>query len=243
MNRRRSERDQPIPVPRSFFERHLARIRDIAALKVLLTIYERAATLDEAEQYVAEDELFSDRRLLDGLRWTATTRPPVGEVRRGIDLLVAHDAIVRICVEENDQSSFWLMPKEAENVARLNTIISGGAPFPFRSSPAVREPRVAIERPNVFRLYEQNIGMLTPLIADQLIEAIELYPERWIEDAIGEAVSLNRRNWRYIQRILQRWETEGRGDETDRRNQGASGFVQPEKYLHGKYSSLFRRGD
>jgi DnaD/phage-associated family protein len=243
MNRRRSERDQPIPVPRSFFERHLARIRDIAALKVLLTIYERAATLDETEQYVAEDELFSDRRLLDGLRWTATTRPPVGEVRRGIDLLVAHDAIVRICVEENDQSSFWLMPKEAENVARLNTIINGGAPFPFRSSPAVREPRVAIERPNVFRLYEQNIGMLTPLIADQLIEAIELYPERWIEDAIGEAVSLNRRNWRYIQRILQRWETEGRGDETDRRNQGASGFVQPEKYLHGKYSSLFRRGD
>jgi DnaD/phage-associated family protein len=243
MNRRRSERDQPIPVPRSFFERHLGRIRDVAALKVLLTIYERAATLDETEQYVAEDELFSDRRLLDGLRWTATTRPPVGEVRRGIDMLVAHDAIVRICVEENDQSSFWLMPKEPENVTRLNTIISGGAAFPFRTSPAVPEPRVAIERPNVFRLYEQNIGMLTPLIADQLIEAIELYPERWIEDAIGEAVSLNRRNWRYIQRILQRWETEGRGDETDRRNQGASGFVQPEKYLHGKYSSLFRRGD
>ena len=243
MNHRRSERDQPIPVPRSFFERHLARIRDIAALKVLLSIYERVAALDVAEQFVAEEALFADRTLLDGLRWTATTRPPLGEVRRGIDLLVAHDAIVRICVEENDNDSFWLMPKEPENVTRLNEVIHGEAPFPFRSTQAIAQPRIAIERPNVFRLYEQNIGMLTPLIADQLIEAIELYPERWIEDAIGEAVSLNRRNWRYIQRILQRWETEGRGDETDRRNQGASGFVQPEKYLHGKYSSLFRRGD
>jgi DnaD/phage-associated family protein len=243
MNHRRSERDQPIPVPRSFFERHLVRIRDIAALKVLLSIYERVADFDVAEQYVAEEALFADRLLLDGLRWTATTRPPIGEIRRGIDLLVAHDAIVRICVEENNDSTFWLMPKEPENVSRLNSVIHGDAPFPFRSSQAVAQPRVAIERPNVFRLYEQNIGMLTPLIADQLIEAIELYPERWIEDAIGEAVSLNRRNWRYIQRILQRWETEGRGDETDRRNQGASGFVQPEKYLRGKYSSLFRRGD
>jgi DnaD/phage-associated family protein len=230
-------------VPRSFFERHLVRIRDIAALKVLLSIYERVADFDVAEQYVAEEALFADRLLLDGLRWTATTRPPIGEIRRGIDLLVAHDAIVRICVEENNDSTFWLMPKEPENVSRLNSVIHGDAPFPFRSSQAIAQPRVAIERPNVFRLYEQNIGMLTPLIADQLIEAIELYPERWIEDAIGEAVSLNRRNWRYIQRILQRWETEGRGDETDRRNQGASGFVQPEKYLHGKYSSLFRRGD
>jgi DnaD/phage-associated family protein len=243
MNRQRSERDQPISVPRSFFERHLTRIRDIAALKVLLTIYERVSTLDEAEQFVAEEELFADRGLLDGLRWSATTRPPLGEIRRGIDLLVAHDAVVRVCVEEGDHSSYWLMPKEPDNVTRLNAIIHGETQFPFRSSPAVVQPRVAIERPNVFRLYEQNIGMLTPLIADQLIEAIELYPERWIEDAIGEAVSLNRRNWRYIQRILQRWETEGRGDETDRRNQGASGFVQPEKYLHGKYSSLFRRGD
>jgi DnaD/phage-associated family protein len=242
MSHRRSERDHAIPVPRSFFERHLTRIRDLAALKVLLTIYERVAPFNVAEQFVAEDALFADRPLQDGLRWTATTRPPLAEIRRGIDLLVAHDAIVRICVEDDEDASYWLMPKEPENVACLNAIIHGERPFPLRSSDVTAQPRVAIERPNVFRLYEQNIGMLTPLIADQLIEAIELYPERWIEDAIGEAVSLNRRNWRYIQRILQRWETEGRGDETDRRNQGASGFVQPEKYLRGKYSSLFRRG-
>jgi len=243
MNDKRSVRDQPIPVPRSFFDRHIIRIRDIAALKVLLTIYRCVSANGPTEQYVAEDELFSDRTLLDGLRLVAAPREPRDEIRRGIDLIVAHDAGVRICLEEGSDESYWLMPKEPENQLHLNAVVRGEQPFPFRRSPAAESSRVAIERPNVFRLYEQNVGMLTPLIADQLIEAIELYPESWIEAAINEAVSLNRRNWRYIQRILQRWETEGRGDETDRRNPGAAGFVQPDKYLRGKYSSLFRRGD
>jgi DNA replication protein len=238
-----SDRDQPIPVPRSFFDRHLARIRDVAALKVLLTIYRSVASLGADEQYVAEDALTADRVLRDGLRLIATSREPLDDIRRGIDLLVAHDAIVRICLEEGDDESFWLMPKEPENQIKLNAIVRGESPFPFRRIVAAKSSHVAIERPNVFRLYEQNVGMLTPLLADQLIEAIELYPEGWIEEAINEAVSLNRRSWRYIQRILQRWETEGRGDETDRRNHSAAGFVQPEKYLRGKYSSLFRRGD
>ena len=67
------------------------------------------------------------------------------------------------------------------------------------------------ERLNIFALYEQNIGMLSPLISDELREAEGLYPEDWIEDAIKEAVANNRRSWRYISRILDRWEREGRG--------------------------------
>jgi DnaD/phage-associated family protein len=59
-------------------------------------------------------------------------------------------------------------------------------------------------------LYEQNIGLLSPLIADHLVKAMERYPRDWIEDAIGEAVAYNRRSWRYIQRILQNWAATGR---------------------------------
>ena len=63
----------------------------------------------------------------------------------------------------------------------------------------------------MFELYEQNIGMMSPMIADALLEAEEMYPEEWIEDAIEEAVVQNKRSWRYISRILERWELEGRG--------------------------------
>ncbi|HYT33545.1 MAG TPA: DnaD domain protein [Ktedonobacteraceae bacterium] len=73
-----------------------------------------------------------------------------------------------------------------------------------------RTVQVQIERPNIFVLYEQNIGLLTPLIADYLKDAADLYPQEWIEAAFREAVQHNKRNWSYISAILRRWETEGR---------------------------------
>lgn len=73
-----------------------------------------------------------------------------------------------------------------------------------------RTIQVQVERPNIFVLYEQNIGLLSPLIADQLKDAAEQYPPEWIEAAFREAVQNNIRKWSYISAILRRWETEGR---------------------------------
>jgi DNA replication protein len=75
---------------------------------------------------------------------------------------------------------------------------------------AARQTLVQIERPNIFVLYEQNIGLLSPLIADQLRDAADQYPPEWIEAAFREAVQQNKRKWSYISAILRRWETEGR---------------------------------
>jgi DnaD/phage-associated family protein len=68
------------------------------------------------------------------------------------------------------------------------------------------------ERPNIFILYEQNIGSLTPLIADQLRDAEQTYPPEWIKEAIELAVENNARKWRYVQSILERWRQEGKKD-------------------------------
>jgi DNA replication protein len=70
--------------------------------------------------------------------------------------------------------------------------------------------QVQIERPNIFVLYEQNIGLLSPLLADELKDAADQYPAEWIEAAFREAVEHNKRKWSYIRAILRRWETEGR---------------------------------
>jgi DnaD/phage-associated family protein len=74
----------------------------------------------------------------------------------------------------------------------------------------LRNVQVQIERPNIFVLYEQNIGLLSPLIADELKDAADQYPAEWIESAFREAVQQNKRSWKYIRAILRRWETEGR---------------------------------
>ena len=78
------------------------------------------------------------------------------------------------------------------------------------------EPNRRDERTSVFRLYEENVGLVTPLIAEQLAEAERQYPGEWIEDAFRLAVAYNRRSWRYVERILQRWATEGKDDEAHR---------------------------
>ena len=74
------------------------------------------------------------------------------------------------------------------------------------------------ERPNIFELYEQNIGLLSPIISDQLREAEAMYHEDWIADAFSEAVERNKRSWRYISAILEGWEREGRGYGEPRRH-------------------------
>jgi acyl-CoA thioester hydrolase len=66
-------------------------------------------------------------------------------------------------------------------------------------------------RPNAFTLYERNMGMLTPLIADELRQAEENYPAEWIEEAFREAVSSNKRSWKYVRAVLERWRVEGKG--------------------------------
>jgi DNA replication protein len=80
----------------------------------------------------------------------------------------------------------------------------------LRGNERASQAQVQIERPNIFILYEQNIGLLSPLIADELRDAADTYPAEWIETAFREAILHNKRKWSYIRAILRRWETEGR---------------------------------
>jgi DnaD/phage-associated family protein len=86
--------------------------------------------------------------------------------------------------------------------------------------PAALEGRGAppLERPNAFRLFEENIGPLTPLIADALKDATEQHPTGWLEDAIRESARQNKRSLSYIQAILRRWKEDGRAPQQDRRS-------------------------
>ena len=64
-------------------------------------------------------------------------------------------------------------------------------------------------RPNIFSIYEREIGPLTPFVAEDLKAAEKDYPVEWIEAAIRESVSNNVRKWSYIMGILRRWKKEG----------------------------------
>ena len=77
------------------------------------------------------------------------------------------------------------------------------------TSPSLSAPSQA-EHPNIFTLFEQNIGFLGTTIVEEIKDALDIYPEEWVEAAIREAAVHNKRSWSYIRAILRRWETEGR---------------------------------
>src|SRR5690606_22331294 len=54
----------------------------------------------------------------------------------------------------------------------------------------------------ISKLYEREIGALTPLVADSIQDAVKEYPPDWIEEAIQLAVQNNSRRWNYVLAIL-----------------------------------------
>ncbi len=106
--------------------------------------------------------------------------------------------------DEQSAQSPPMVPQESEKLAAAG----------MHTKPISNETRhtvqVEVERPNIFVLYEQNIGLLSPLIAEELKDAADHFPMEWIEAAFREAVQHNKRKWSYIRAILRRWETEGR---------------------------------
>jgi DnaD/phage-associated family protein len=66
------------------------------------------------------------------------------------------------------------------------------------------------KRPNIFELYEDNIGLISPILADELKDAEAAYPPEWIEDAFKVAVDNNVRKWSYIRAVLERMAVSGR---------------------------------
>lgn len=74
-------------------------------------------------------------------------------------------------------------------------------------------------RPNVFTIYEANFGLLTPIIADRLIEIDKTYPREWFQPAVEEALLQNVRKLKYVEGILERWGREGK----DTKKPGANG--------------------
>jgi DnaD/phage-associated family protein len=92
---------------------------------------------------------------------------------------------------------------------------------------------------SLLALYEENIGLVTPLLLEELREAEARYPAQWLEDAIREAVRANARSWRYVRKVLERWAQHGRPDAKTQSERSAG--IDTAEYLSGPYGHLFRR--
>ncbi len=192
-----------VPIPSVFFSDLLPQITDAAELQVTLHLFRLLAAVRGYPQAVARHQLTDDPSLAAGL--TALGRTAQAEAERGLEAALARGAFLQA---EGPNGPLLLINNPAGQKAAA--AIAGGESGTGRSAPAAAVPARAVAPADIFTLYEENIGMLTPIIAEQLAEAEREYPAGWITEAVTIAVEANQRHWRYVGAILQRWKAEGK---------------------------------
>jgi len=197
-------RTRTIAVPGQFFAELLQMIDDLAELKITLYLFWALQQQEGEYRYLTLRELLRDARFLSGLDPDPETAAEAAQA--GLARAVERGTLLHVQVPgvEGPEDVYFVNTVRGRNAVRA---IEAG-----RFVPGDRQTPIALvdERPNIFALYEENIGPLSPLISDQLRAAEQDYPPAWIEEAIRLAVERNARNWRYIAAILQRWESEGK---------------------------------
>jgi DNA replication protein len=174
---------------------------------LLLLILTR--TSDGPDSAISEEAFAGDPAVTDAAKVGGTPIPKPDWPFNALEQAVAHGIVLRFSASSPSGTRYWLLPNTFENARRVAAMANDPQMVPEQFWIDEARPRIQVDRPTVFRIYEQNIGPLTPLIADRLITALETYPLEWIEAALGEAVAYNRRNWRYVSRILENWSVDG----------------------------------
>ena len=204
---------RPVSVPYDFLHDVVIDITSPEEMQVTLAVFRLVAELDGEETPLAERAILRDPPLRDAMRKSGILNDPDERILTGLDLAVGRGTLLRFVVKRARKEAFWYYLNTPVNRHTIAAMERGAIAPPAVVWEGDVEPRIAADPPNGFRLYEQNIGPLTPLIADQITQALRDYPADWIEDAIGEAVAYNRRSWRYIVRILENWKATGRREE------------------------------
>ena len=189
-------------------------IDDIAELKVTLFAIQRIEHLEGNFRALCETDFEAEALGLT-----------IDEIRRGLGKAVERQTLLRA---ENEADVFYFL-----NSPRGRISAEAFAKGQWRDAMRTYVPN----KSNVFKLYEENIGPLTPLLADMLKEAERTYPAAWFEEAFEIAVSRNVRNWKYIEAILSRWKENGK----DERRDPKDSVKDAKRYTEGEFSEFFKR--
>jgi len=225
-----------ISLPVEFFTELLPAIEDRAELLVTLYVLWWHQRVGEEQPFFRQHDLAHDERFYMALE--DVERTAAEALQEGLERAVARGTVLQLRARRSptEPEETWYCVNTPENRARVAALEAGKREVigNWAGTEEGDFPYLRPVRANIFTLYEQNIGMLQPIIADELREAEREYPSEWIEDAFRIAAERNVRHWRYVRAILERWAREGREDEkTGRRSAKDS-----ERYISGPYRHL-----
>jgi len=191
-------------IPEPFFSELLPQIDDLNELKLTLYALWRLDRMEGGFRYLTEADIREDSVFVNGL--AATPEESAALLKSALNQSVERGTFLKAELprgEENICLYFFNSPKGRAAVQSIQAgewRPSADASIPVELTPAI---------PNIYHLYEENIGPMTPLLAETLQDAEDTYPPQWIKEAFRIAVEKNVRNWRYVEAILRRWQERG----------------------------------
>ncbi|MBN1287916.1 MAG: DnaD domain protein [Anaerolineae bacterium] len=219
-------------VPAPFFSELLPIIDHLGEMKVTLYCFWALARKAGEYRYLTHADFAHDPVFMSGLG------PHAGPVLDdALERAVARGTLLHVRIEEDTAGAQDLYFLNSGRGRAAVDAIRGGLWRPTEDVRAPVELTLNVTRPNIFVVYEQNIGPLTPLIADQLREIEAQYPQAWIEEAIGLAAANNARSLAYFRAILKRWQTEGK----DRGKHQGDTQEDRRRYFEGEYADDIKR--
>jgi len=214
----------PTPVPNAFFTDLLPEIDHLDELRITLYAFWALNQQEGNLRFLARRDFERDKRLMHSLGRTKAKAQAA--LTNALERAVLRGSLLQAFLrpgEATEEALFFI--NTARGRAALDALKNGEWSPADQARPEVT---LDLERPNIFRLYEQNIGPLTPLMADALREAEELYPAEWIEEAISAAVKANARSWRYAEAILKRREKGRDGTARGKTEKSSRRYVEGE---------------
>ena len=191
-------------VPNAVLGRVLANIDDADVIKLVL----RAVWLLERQRgfprFISEEQLRTDRVLvgLFGDRESFDLALKCA-VRFGVLARVSVNGVERLMLNTESARRASLERSEFQEVGDSDDENGWDAPA-VASLPA-----------NAFRAYEENIGVLSPMIRESILAALEDFSDDEITHAIKIAVGNESRSWSFVAGVLRRWLKEGVPDDRE----------------------------
>lgn len=222
-----------VQIPAQFFSELLPLIDDLAELKVLLFCFWALQQKEGDFRYLRYADFINEESLLRGLTEINPQVPAKDLLDAALGRAIEREALLLASVMlEGAAEHLYFMntPRGQEAVRQLQT--QNG----WRPGDTQNPVEILPERPTIYRLYEENIGPLTPLIAEELKDTQETYSQEWIAEAISVAVAMNKRSWRYILGVLEGWQKEGKNREIT----GGHDEQDGKRYITGKYSDFIK---
>jgi DNA replication protein len=195
-----------VRLPMIFFTQLFPQMDNLGQLRLLLYMFWHSEQQPGPVRYFRFIDFTSDPTLMELLGDEVGLRSALG------GLVILH-AVLEAELEWMDEVYYFINTPQGR--AAVHAIQSGAWQDFSQDRQAIN---LVDESPNIFELYEKNIGVITPMMADILKDDEATYPAPWIREAIQIAVTRNVRTWKYVQAILKRWQTEGFGDEQNRQN-------------------------